>query len=579
MFQAVFKIACVVGFCLIGVSQAQLVIRNSVQTPLLIFDLQKRVGIGAEMPSATLDIQGSLAIRSGAGSGTVLHSDEQGVAHWRAIAGDLTGTPDHIQVGGLQGRALSAAAPAEGDVVKWQADPGIWRPAPDVIGQTGEGDITSITVSNGLIGGGTSGDVTIAARVEDAIWNGGVLQGGSISATAPTNNGLLMYRNSNWTSADSTTSPVWNAARLVNYPISTQAPQSHQLLMFNQGQWRPGFTADDSVWNAKRLQGLQVRNIQPVIGEFLNYASDYNMWVPSPYDSTDAVYNGNRLQGKAVGNLTAIDALVMSWDESKQKWVSLFRADSAMWNANRLIGNPLANVQPKAGQLLTFRSGQWTPGDSTNEAIWNGKKLGSTPISSFAPSDGEFLAYAADYANWQPSIANAGTASWNAKKILGYEVSTLTPLDKQILTWDENLAQWRPWFSEDSSIYNANKIMDNAIAADQPLNGQILTWFNSAWRPGHTPDDTVYNAQYLQSIAIGSAAPSVNQILKYSSAFNQWRPANDNVGTLAQMQQQSLLQQQRAILRKATTVLSESSSSEEILVLEKNVARLEAAAP
>ncbi|MFT3744545.1 MAG: hypothetical protein QM785_09625 [Pyrinomonadaceae bacterium] len=104
------------------------------------------------------------------------------------LAGDVTGTQSSTTVARLQGRSLANTAPADGQVLKYNAATSQWRPDTDAT-SSGGGGISGVTAGTGLTGGGTSGNVTVGianngvtnALIADAAVNGAKVADGSIT--------------------------------------------------------------------------------------------------------------------------------------------------------------------------------------------------------------------------------------------------------------------------------------------------------------------------------------------------------------------------------------------------------------
>ncbi len=73
------------------------------------------------------------------------------------LGGDVTGTQSATNVVALRGKAIAAAAPANGQVLKFNTTSNQYEPAPDNSG----GTITQVAAGTGLSGGGTNGSVTL----------------------------------------------------------------------------------------------------------------------------------------------------------------------------------------------------------------------------------------------------------------------------------------------------------------------------------------------------------------------------------------------------------------------------------
>jgi len=78
---------------------------------------------------------GSVPGAAGSG-GKVLGSDNTN-AIWVALAGDVSGTPESVQVTALRGRSIANTAPNGGNVLRWNSSLSRWEPSPGGVGNYG----------------------------------------------------------------------------------------------------------------------------------------------------------------------------------------------------------------------------------------------------------------------------------------------------------------------------------------------------------------------------------------------------------------------------------------------------------
>jgi hypothetical protein len=213
----------------------------------------------------------------------------------------------------LQGKSISAVAPSNNQVLKWDGNK--WSPAAD---QTGS---LTLIAGNGL---NKNGD-TIRANSNSAIWNSGFLQGRTVSAANPANKDVLQWNGSNWApaaisggggssnpvvagfglskSGDTLTaktgSPLWNASAIQDYSVASGKPTLNDVLQWNGSIWKPsqllginvyagtgmnkvGDTLNalntNSIWNASRLQGYSVSSNAPSTNDVLKWTG--TDWAP-----------------------------------------------------------------------------------------------------------------------------------------------------------------------------------------------------------------------------------------------------------------------------------------------------------
>ena len=110
---------------------------------------------GSYTAGAGISINGSSVISN---SGDADASDD--VTNSSVAAGDVSGTFSTLSVDKIKGRAVSSSAPADQQVLKWNAAASRWEPANDVGGGSGDNwGSQSVQTNASLSGNGTSGSL------------------------------------------------------------------------------------------------------------------------------------------------------------------------------------------------------------------------------------------------------------------------------------------------------------------------------------------------------------------------------------------------------------------------------------
>ena len=75
-----------------------------------------------------VEVRGDLPRAAGQPNGTLI-TTSGGAAVWRALGGDISGTPNDVVVQRIQGRAVGTAVPAAGDALRWNEGTSQWEPS------------------------------------------------------------------------------------------------------------------------------------------------------------------------------------------------------------------------------------------------------------------------------------------------------------------------------------------------------------------------------------------------------------------------------------------------------------------
>jgi len=210
----------------------------------LILGNNANIGIGTTLPSDKLHIVGNIRMVDGnQAAGKVLVSDATGKATWQTpppaapngtANGDLNGTYPNPTVDGLQGVAVSATAPTSGQVLQFSGT--VWAPAalPASLPPNGtaNGDLNG-TYPNPTVDGLQGVAVSATAPT-----NGQVLQfSGTSWAPAALPASLPPNGTANGDLNGTYPNPTVDGLRGV--AVSATAPTNGQVLQFNGTSWTP----------------------------------------------------------------------------------------------------------------------------------------------------------------------------------------------------------------------------------------------------------------------------------------------------------------------------------------------------
>lgn len=354
------------------------------------------------------DVLQTVYAHTGGTGGTITanaHATGPSASDGFAPAGDLTGNELTQTVIGLQGRSVSSAAPAGGQVLKWDATASAWVPGTDS-GFAAGGDLTGNATSQTVVG----------------------IQGRSVSSTAPADGEVLKWNATAtaWApSADSGFSAGGDLSGnslsqtvvgLQGHAVSVTVPNSGEVLKWNGTAWEPatdaGFSASGDLSGSASsqtvvgLQGHPVSSSSPSSGYVL--AWDSTAWVPTAYNSFSAG-----------GDLTGLP--------HSQTVVGL-------------QGHAVSSSAPSSGQVLKYDGSAWAPG--TDNAFSAGGDLSGSSssqtvvavqgraVSSSSPSSGQVLSWSGSA--WEPATVAAGGP---ARPALNGDESLIIRLNETLTPW------------------------------------------------------------------------------------------------------------------------------------------------
>ncbi|MCB9245645.1 MAG: tail fiber domain-containing protein [Flavobacteriales bacterium] len=222
--------------------------------------------------------------------------------------------------GSLQGRTLSSATPANGDVVTWNGSVWTYTAPPS----------NSYNAGSGL---SLSGN-TFTARAADAMWNANKIYGNQVSSATPQNGEVLKWDGSSWApAADGGAS--YNSGTGINIASGTISA-----------------TNTTAMWNADKLQGNDISAGSPSANDVLKW--DGSKWVPGSVSSTTY----------SAGTGISIASSIISANTG-----------TALWNSNKLQGRDVSSSAPATNDVLKWDGSKWAPAKDSagggGSSVWS----------------------------------------------------------------------------------------------------------------------------------------------------------------------------------------------------------------
>jgi uncharacterized protein YdbL (DUF1318 family) len=351
-------------------------------------------------------------------------------SHTHTLTGDVSGDIGATTVTALQSRAVSPAAPANGQSLVWNASLSQWQPqnqnggVSGVFGRTGAvaaqaGDYSfsqiSGTVTDSQVATGVNANKIGSGNVSNTVFGylGNVTSDiqSQLNSRAPTTQPL------SGDLSGSLASPT--VAAIQNRAISPTAPANGQSLVWNSaaGQWQP------------QNQSGGVSGVFGRTGAVVAQTGDYSFsqisgTVTDPQVATGI--NATKIGGGAVSN-TAFSYLASATSDVQ------------------------AQLNGKSATTHTHSIGGDVTGSSL--AATTVTSVQSRAVASTAPANGQALIWNSSAGQWQPqypggasqslggdllgTVANATVGS-----IQNRVVSTTPPTNGQVMTWNSATNRW-----------------------------------------------------------------------------------------------------------------------------------------
>lgn len=367
-----------------------------------------------------------------------------------AHTGDATGITS-LTVVAIQGRTLSSLAPSNSEVLKWNGTE--WAP--------------SAALSNYVGGSGIilSGN-TISAQSTTAMWNANLLNGTTVSSTAPASTQVLRYNGSTWIPSDETAYTAGTGLTLTGTAFSITSPIAVNLGGTGQTSYTDGqILIGNSSGSLTKTTLTAGSDISITNGSGSITIANTN---PNQTHTGDAIGAGAltvvSIQGKSISSIAPSTNDILKWDGTS--WTpgaayavglgitlsgTTFSHTAHTGDATGITsltvvaiqGKTISSATPSNSEVLKWNGSEWAPAEALSNYVGgSGIVLSGNSITH--------LAHTGDA---------TGATAITVVGLQGRTIQSTTPSNGDVLTWDNALSTWKPAQTTNSGLYNGNRII------------------------------------------------------------------------------------------------------------------------
>lgn len=347
-------------------------------------------------------------------AGMVLTTDGS-ASSWASIGGDVSGAPVALRVERFQGRRVSDAAPADGQVLRWNTGAGQWEPQAAAAGGinasyafTGQ---TAVAIPGSVHGFGTA---NLLVECYDSGTPNAHIQPASVTIHPETFDVAVQFA-----AAQSGRCVVNGAGGAGHLPVQSNTfaggtTQTFLGALVASSAERTAPVKTGTALPAGCLQGDQFFNTDAPEGQNLYFCTSTNIWTQMRGGGDVA-----RVFGRS-GTVTAqagdysfsqIGGTVTDAQVAPGLDASKIGAGAVTNSEFGYLANVTADIQAQLGGKADAVHAHALAGDlGGNTGSATVQRLQGRAVAATAPSDGQTLVWNAGASAWQPGAANAATA-------------------------------------------------------------------------------------------------------------------------------------------------------------------------